>query len=280
MTAQTTPDTTAAQTNSLATVTANASTAATKMADDASELASCIVVDSPAMYQLAASELQTIVTQKKKIEEMRLGITRPMDAAKQKVMDLFRGPIERLERAEGKIKQAMLTFRRAEDARIAAERAEAERKAREEREAAEALRQKAEADAEAARREAEDAIASGDTEAAAAAQMRVSQANEVAVAAEVELELAEVAPVTMVETSQATAVGIGTRENWKCELVSLKELVIAAAKAAEGGDETMLGYLTADMKVLGGIARALKRQARVPGVRFYPEAGLSVRSAA
>lgn len=273
------PDTAPAPTTAL-TTQQNASATAKRLANDATELAACIVVDSPEMYQLAAGELQTIVGQKKQIEDLRLSITRPMDEAKKKVMELFRAPTEALERAENKIRQALLVFKRAEDQRITLERAEAERKSREERETAERERQAAEDEAEAARRDAEAAIAQGDPAAAAAAELRVSQATEVAVAAEVTLELAEIAPVTLVETSQATASGIRSRQNWKAEVTDLKALVIAAGKAAENGDDTMLGYLMADTKALGGVARALKKQARVPGVRFYPEESLSVRAAA
>lgn len=257
-----------------------ASETAKKLADESVEMAACIVVDSPEMYQLAAGELQAIAGRRKKIEDLRFSITRPMDEAKKRVMELFRGPTEQLERAENQIKGAMLTFRRAEDQRIARERAEAERIARAEREAAEAAQREAEAAAEAARAEAEAAIAAGDTAAAAAAAAAASEAEAAAAAAEFEVELAEVAPVAVIEQPQTKAAGIGTRQNWKAEVTDLRALVIAAGKAAENGDDTMLGYLMADPKALGGVARALKGQARVAGVRFYAEDGLSVRAAA
>lgn len=257
-----------------------ASNTARRLADEAVELADCIVVDSPEMYQLAAGELQTITGRRKKIEDLRLSITRPMDEAKARIMDLFRAPIEALARAEGKIRSAMLTFKRVEDERIARERADAERQAREEREATERARSEAQAAVEAARRDAEAAIAQGDAEAAAAATLRVSQATEAAIAAEVELELADIAPVTVIEAGHTTTAGVGSRQTWKAEVIDLKALVIAAGKAAEQGDDTLLGYLLADTKALGGTARALKKQARVPGVRFYVEQTLSVRAAA
>lgn len=257
-----------------------ASATAKKLADNATEIAESLVVDSPEMYQLAAGELQAIVAKKKKIEDLRLSITRPMDEAKKRVMDLFRGPIAALERAQDKIEGAMLAFKRAEDHRVAAERAEAERKAREEREEAERARKLAEQEAERALQEAAAAAAQGDIATAAAAELRASQASEAAVAAEVTLELSEIAPSAPVETSRAKASGIGGRENWKAEVTDLRALVIAAGKAAEAGDDTLLGYLMADTQALGGVARALKKQARVPGVRFYAKESLSVRTAA
>jgi hypothetical protein len=266
--------------NALTNEQSAASAQAQKLAAQAAELADCIVVDSPEMYQAAAGELQTISSQRKKIEDLRLSITRPIDEAKRRIMDLFRGPTEALERAENKIKRAMLDWRQAEDARIARERAEAEAAARAERERAETERRAAEARAEEARREAEAAAAKGDAEAADAAAQRAAAASEVAARAEVALELAEVAPVAQIDTAKTTAAGISGRESWQAEVIDLKALVIAAAKAAEAGDDSMLGYLQADTKALNGIARSLKRMARVPGVRFFAKTGIAVRSAA
>ena len=84
-----------------------AATAATakRLADEAVEMADCIVVDSPEMYALAADELKSITARRKKIEELRFSITRPMDEAKSRVMAMFSGPTEALTRAEGKIKK-------------------------------------------------------------------------------------------------------------------------------------------------------------------------------
>lgn len=278
MNAQLAPEPTIPQATALTPQAASATAA--KVANDAAELAACIVVDSHEMYQLAAGELQTIVGQRKKIDDLRLSITRPMDEAKKRVMDLFRGPTEMLERAENTLKQSMLTFKRAEDARVARERAEAQRIAAEERAAAERARQQAEADAAAARRAAEEAAAAGDAATAAAAQVRVAQAEQVAVAAEAELDLADIAPVAVIEPAKATASGIGARKTYKAEVFDLKALVIAAAKAAEAGDDMLLGYLLANEKALNATARELKAHMRFPGVRVREEASLSVRAAA
>ncbi|HEY4528976.1 MAG TPA: hypothetical protein VIG97_01400, partial [Luteimonas sp.] len=132
--------------------------------------------------------------------------------------------------------------------------------------------------AEAARREAAEAAAAGDAEAAAAAAALAAEAEVAAIEAEVTMELAEVAPVTRFE-EKPKAAGIGTRQNWKAEVTDFRALVIAAGKAAEQGDNLLLSYLQADLKTLGGTARNLKGEAKVPGVRFYPEDGLSVRAA-
>lgn len=295
---------------------AAAGASATRAANEAAELAASIVVDSPEMYELAASEVQAIAGRRRRIEELRLSITRPMDEAKRRVMEMFKAPLDKLEQAESAIRRGMLGFKQAEDARIAREKAEAERIAREEREAAEAARRAAEAEAaaarraveeaerkaqeqvEASRRAAEEALLSGN---AAEAEEAARKAEEAARAAAAEREeaaaraesaaaaaqeadmaasMAEVAPPPVAITTATKASGISSRQNWKAEVLSLRELVIAAGKAAEAGDETLLGYLEANTKALGGTARALKGAARVPGVRFYADTALAVRAAA
>lgn len=82
----------------------------------------------------------------------------------------------------------------------------------------------------------------------------------------------------MIEPAQAAATGIGSRQNWKVEVTDLRALVIAAGKASEAGNDMLLGYLVADMTALRGVARSLKSNAVIPGVRIYAEDSLSVRS--
>lgn len=236
---------------------------AAALAEQAYEIALAYEIDSAGMYTAAGDELRSIATRKKEIDELRLSLTRPLDESKKRIMDLFRAPVSRLEEAEGLLRKGMLTWKQKEDARIAAERAEAERKAREERE-----RLAAEA-AEAARRAAE-LEAAGDAEAAAEAAAEAE-------AAQIEAELAEVAPVAPPVVPTAKADGISSRVTWKAEVTDFAALVIAAGKAAEAGDQTMLAYLTANTTALGQVAKALKGQARIAGVRIYSEESLAVR---
>jgi hypothetical protein len=104
-----------------------------KEADATFELMESVTVDSPMMYELAADELRNVKTKLSELVERRLKITRPMDEAKKELMDLFRGPVERLEAAEKLLKSKMLQFslaeqKKAEEQRLAAERvAQAER---------------------------------------------------------------------------------------------------------------------------------------------------------
>lgn len=273
---------------------------AIRIADQAYESAESVEIDSPEMFQVAGAELQAIKTRYKQIEEMRLGITRPMDAAKQKVMDLFRQPLERLAAAEKMVGGAMLTYQRAEQEKREQARRAAEEADRIERARLDKIRRDAEAEqkriqdeaAEAQRiadAAAADARKAGDEEAARAAeasaaeQQRIAdeaaaQAGETAEAAAAEIELAEVAPLALPAVAAPKASGISTRHNWKAEVVDFPALVAAAARRAADGDPTLLGYLLPNEKALGAMAKALKTQARIPGVRIYAEDGLSVRT--
>lgn len=150
-------------------------------------MAESFAITSAEDYSLAAEELRAANAKLKALEERRLTITRPMDAAKKAVMDLFAGPTAALEKAVGIYKRSMLAYtaeqeriaaeakRKAEE-EAAAERRRLEEEARKVREAAEAeQRRAAQAEAErqaAARaeherlaREAAEAKARGDAEA-------------------------------------------------------------------------------------------------------------------
>lgn len=245
---------------------------AIQIAEQAFEVATAYVIDSPEMYQAAGDELREISTKAKKVEETRLSLTRPLDEAKRRIMDLFRGPLDRLAEAEKVLRASMLTWKRAEDERIARERAEAERIARQEREAAErAAREAAEA-AERARREAAELAAAGDDDAAELAAAAAEDAAAEAAAAAEAVELAEIAPPVAIVAEAPKAAGIATRQTWKAEVIDFAALVKAAAERPE-----LLPYLEANMQTINGVAKSLKAECRIPGVRVYAEEGLAVR---
>lgn len=274
---------------------------ALQIAEQAYETAVAVDIDSTQMFQMAGVELQGIKARAKQIDELRLSLTRPLDESKRRIMDLFRQPLARLDEAESLIRKGMVEFQQAERARQEHARREAEDLARREREVLERQRQEAEAaarrvreEAAAAQRVADDAAAAarkaGDEETArkAEAANRIAQAQAEAAAAEAaaaaehaaaEIEIADIAPVAMPVVDAPKAIGISTRQNWKAEVIDLQALVTAAAESAKRGDTTLLGYLQADTKALGAVAKALKQQARIPGVRIYAEEGLAVRAA-
>lgn len=273
---------------------------ATRIADSAHELAVALQIDSPAALDVAGDELRRLVQRKKEIEELRMSLTRPIDEAKKRIMDLFRVPTERLSEAEGLLRKGIVTYQQAEREKAEKTRREAEAAARAERERLERERQAAEAEErrireeqakaererlaaiereraagnEAAAKEAERIA----REEAAAASAAAAEARAKAEAAQTELEIAEVAPVLpMIAPTKAD--GISSRQNWKAECHDLQALVSAAAAAAARGDTTLLGYLEPNTKALGQVAKALKGAARIPGVRIYAEESLAVRRA-
>lgn len=217
---------------------------ATLQADAAStlELAVSITIDSPAMYELAANELKEIKGKAKALEEKRKAITGPLDKAKKEVMDLFRGPLTTLEKAESAIKGAMLSYTN-EQRRIAAEQQrELERTAQTERERI------------------------------AAQAKQAAEAGDAALAATLETTAAVLtAPVAQAEPAKVS--GIATRETWKAEVIDKAALVQHVAANLD-----LIDLLQIDQKALDSMARALKANLKIPGVRPVPTENLAVRA--
>ena len=108
-------------------------TEASKAKADAS-FAAMMIVDDESL-QVAVNMMNTIAGRIKELNEIRLSITRPMDAAKKNVMALFKPAIQRLEQAEDEIKRSVTAYRREQERLAAKARREAEAKAEEERQA-------------------------------------------------------------------------------------------------------------------------------------------------
>lgn len=274
---------------------------ATRIANSAHELALALEIDSSGALDIAGEELRRIVARKKDIEELRLSLTRPIDEAKKRIMDLFRAPTDRLAEAEGLLRKGIVAYQvkereeadrkrreaeaaaRAERERLEREQAAAETEARRirdeqakaERERLAAIERERAAGNEAAAKEAER-VARVEAEKAAAAE---AEARAKADAAKAEIEIADVAPVLPM-IAPAKADGISSRQNWKAEVTDLHALVSAAAAAAARGDTTLLGYIEPNTKALGQVAKALKGAARIPGVRIFAEEGIAVRRSA
>lgn len=204
-------------------------------------------IDSPEVYAAAGDELRSIAAKMKRLETMRLDITRPMDLAKKKVMELFGEPMLILERSDKDLRAAMLTFQRAE------------------RDRADAEKRKAEAAAKVEQRALEDKIATAPTE----------EEREEATA---QLELAQVAPPAQAVTVVPKAAGVSIRENWKHEVLSPTDLICAAVDEFRAGRTMLMAYVEPNDKVLGQAARSLKGAARIPGVKVYNTEALAVRS--
>jgi hypothetical protein len=73
-----------------------------------------------------------------------------------------------------------------------------------------------------------------------------------------------------VQPSFKAASGVVTRETWRAEVTSIRELckAIAEGRASEN-------FVTANMTALNQVARAMKTTFNVPGVRAVPETGVA-----
>lgn len=254
-----------------------AAAAASQLAENTYQVALAYTVDSPEMYALATEELRAIATRKAELTEKRMSLTRPLDAVKAGIMDLFRGPLARLDEADQLLRGAALDWKRAEDERARKAQAEAERAERERLAEIERQRREAEAAERKAREVADAALAKGDTGAFTLAAKLAEERAAEREAAEEAQQLAEVAPVHVPAVAAPKAAGVSGRVTWKADVVSLAELVKGAAEALARGDDTLLAYLQPNTTALGQVAKALKAQARIPGVKVYAEESLAVR---
>lgn len=250
------------------------------------------VVDCPEMYEAAADDLKSVKAKYKAIEAQRVEIVGPLNKAVKAVNDLFRSPLDFLEKAETTLKNRLLAYdqeqerkRRAEQARLDAERrAEQERLRREAEEAARAEREarlKAEAEARAAR----EALAKIQDEAARKAAQEAAQAAQAKAEAEAEAAaeraaimaeqsaMADLAPAPYVAPTGGDVKGLSTRSKYKAEVTDMGAFLQAVAARPE-----LQNLVRADQSALNKMAGALKSALSIPGVRVYAERQLSSRS--
>lgn len=207
------------------------------------EIVEAIQIDSPEMYAMAGEELVGVKAKIKTLTDQRLTITRPMDAAKKAVMDLFKGPISKLENAESVLKRGMLAYD-AEQRRIAAA---AQAQAEKEAAAARAVLQQ---QAEEAAREGDDVMA---MTLAATAEMVTAQPEQ---------------PV-----AAPAAKGVATTTRWTAEVTDKLEYI----KHVLAARPDLIDTVQIDMKPLNQLAVALKDKFNIPGAKAVPVSGLSVR---
>lgn len=201
-----------------------------------------ITVNDDQTYNGAAEFLRRVKGKKKELEEQRKAITKPMDDAKKRIMDLFRRPIEALDDAENRVKRAMLGYDE-EQRRIAEEK-----------------QRKAEEEAERERRRAEKK-----------AQEHDEKGNEER--AEAWRERAEHAQPTVVGAETPKAEGVSTRKVWKGEVTDMKALCKAIADG-----QVPARLVQPNNAEIGKFARALQDDASVPGMRFWSERTMAARS--
>lgn len=250
-------------------------------------IAQAYEIDSASMAVEANTELQSVKGRIKQVKEWKSGFVAPAKQIIANAESLFDPALESLAQAEATLKAGLMTWqtaetKRIEDARRAQEEADRRARQKAEQEAA-AIKAKADADAAEARRKAEEAlqaqlkaVAEGDASAARAAAAEAAKQSEKAAAAiengemkSIQTEMAAAARVTApVETAPAKLAGFSTRDNWVVELAAPTEAdAIKAIGAALATRPELIAMLKLDMPAAGKLAKALKHQFNVPGLK-------------
>lgn len=197
------------------------------------------VVDA-ATYEIAGDELKSIKAKAASLDERRKAITKPLDEAKKSIMDLFRGPVELLGKAEGILKGKMIAFQQEQDRKAAEARQAAERAAQAERDRL--------------AKEAADLEAQG-------------RAGEAMVKAQFAAMVVAPAPAVAAPVKIA---GVATTKTIDFEVVDLVALVQHIAAHPD-----LIGLVAADSVKIRAFVRSLGLACELPGVRVFEKTGLS-----
>jgi flagellar biosynthesis GTPase FlhF len=248
-------------------------------------IANSYKIDSPVMRDAAYNDLTMWKRGKAALEEKRLTVTRPLDAAKAAFMALFATPTAQYDMAIGVIQNNILTYDNAERAKVRAEQERLEALAKAERqrieaEAAEVRRKAAEAEraekakAEALEREAEQAARQGDTEAVKAAQEAAARirAEAEAKAREARDEAAAHASVAAVMIAPVVAAPeqAGGRVTWKGRCDDKMKLLLFIV-----ANPSYANLVEVDQTALNQVAKAQKDGMKIDGCTAFQDRGLS-----
>lgn len=200
-------------------------------------------IDCVELREAAADDLKRVKALAKDLDAQRRSITKPLDEAKARVMELFRRPAEFLELAERTIKRACLAWDDEQD------------------------RKRREAEAQAARRADEERKR---LQAEAAAQHKAGNVE----TAHAIIQAAQFVAPTPVVSEQPKIAGEAKRETWHAEV----EDIVALARAVADGRASPENLLP-NMPVLNQQARSLKASLAIPGVKAVCERILATRAA-
>jgi archaellum component FlaC len=191
------------------------------------------VITNQNEYDRISEDLRTIKSRFKEIENQRKEITAPMDNAKKQVMDLFRKPLDLLEKAEKIIKSAMSEYTIAQE-----KAAEAERKRLQElaEKAAEAERKKLQA-------KIEKAEATGNLAKVEELQTKKEEVTPI--------------PVPFVAPKIETPKGVSYKDKWTGEVIDINQVPRE--------------YLVANQSAIDKILQATKGTIQIPGVKIIYE---------
>lgn len=221
-----------------------------------------LIVETPAQAQAVAELLRGLKAKATSLEEARFAITRPMDEAKARVMDMFRPGAEALAAAELRVKGKLLAYQAEVSAAAERQRQQAQREA----EDAERARLEAEAEAQAL------ADSGADTEAVIAALDKADAAASTAATAATVAVIAANAPA-----SSTKIAGTSSRKKYRVQrdaaglpVIDMGELIAAAAT-----NPHLRAYLMPNVQALDAFATAAKTAAVVPGVTFEQSIGIA-----
>lgn len=275
--------------------------------------AQAFTIESDEDYALAASNATQLAGIGKEAEETRLGITRPMDESKRKVMELFAHIVDPCTQAVALYKRAMIGYQTKKQAeRDAAERAakaaaqlleqqqrdaaaklqrDADEAAKRERDAADA---KAATERKVAQDKMTEAVASGNRAAAqeAAAQLDVvdeahgdaqrsiDERHQDDVDFARQLASTRVTPLALSVPSAPRVKGVAAPKRWKGRVIDRLALIQAAADRSRQTppDMTLIQLLDVDEAALNKWAGAMSGATDIPGVEFYEDMNISLRS--
>jgi hypothetical protein len=230
--------------------TQNAAIAMAEMAVKQDDEISVAILSTADSLEIKTSEemyatgemLRTIKGRQKALADVRLSITRPMDAAKKRVMELFQPAVDRLATAERTVKAAVLTYTQGQE--------------RQRREAQDKL------DAEAERTRMQ-LIEQAETHDETGRHSR----------AETLRERADAVQAPTVAPAETPRGAVHVRVTWKAEVTDLAALAKAYADGARSVE-----LILPNMPVLNDLARTLKGDLTIPGVKAVSEEGVSARS--
>jgi hypothetical protein len=199
------------------------------------EGAMALEIATPTDFVVAGDDLKRVKTRMNEADALRRSLTKPLDEAKKRIMDLFRPVDTQLKAAEAALKGAMLDYQGAERRRLAEEEDAAWEVRRKEMDRLEKL-------ADAAR-----------------AKGKTAKAEALAVIAEATPEVETVAPTQVA--------GIQTRTIWRAEVEDMTAYVQWVIENAHGMALDQQ-FLLPNMDKLNAVARAGKGSMTVPGVRM------------
>ncbi len=199
-----------------------------------------ITISNQGDYDSASTILKAVKSRYKELDDQRKEITKPIDEAKKSVMNLFKQPLELLEKTESFLKRKMIDYTEEQE-----RKARAEQKRLQDLADKQAAEEKKKLDAKIAR-----ALESGKTEKAE----------------ELQAKKEEVIPMTVpIITPQfETQKGQSFRENWSAIIID-PNLVPRE-------------WCVPDEKALNAFAKSTKGTKQIPGVEFKMEKILSQRS--